>query len=139
MPVIFSTIAVFLNDIPSDWRPRADAGRASAEAVVIANASPFHGENRGSIPLGRANKSNKLRSLFADLRRLYGNYTENPLPNVSERRRALGKQKSEIRGNAQQSIRGRLVARCFIAIASSTFAGLQSQGVANAREEIDQF
>ena len=42
----------------------------------IAGYAPLHGENRGSIPLGCANKINCLRPVLRDERDLYGKYTE---------------------------------------------------------------
>jgi hypothetical protein len=37
---------------------------------------PFHGENRGSIPLGRANEINELEILLAPAFYSHGKYTE---------------------------------------------------------------
>jgi hypothetical protein len=51
--------------------------------------SPFHGENTGSIPVGRANGINNLRAIFERTSPRYGNYTENPSPNSGELWRSI--------------------------------------------------
>ena len=48
---------------------------ASALRLAV-RTSPFHGENRGSIPLGRASDFNGLATLNPENQRLYGKYTE---------------------------------------------------------------
>ncbi len=50
---------------------------SSADVVVNANASPFHGENRNSNPLGRAGEIDEAPRIFALARAFRGNHTEN--------------------------------------------------------------